>query len=185
MPAITAALDACVLYPAALRDALLGAAAFGMFQPVWSPLTIDETTRNLIADGRMTEPTAQRLAAALRSRFPAAIFQGDPVTMVGLSVHPGDRHVAGAAIAAQATYLVTLNLRHFPADAFVPYGVQPISPDGFLNVLFRRSSVTMLAVLRQQQAKLKRPPVTMDEVLRAVGLAAPEFVALVRPLLMA
>ena len=36
MPVLIALLDACVLYPAALRDTLLRAALHGLYRPQWS-----------------------------------------------------------------------------------------------------------------------------------------------------
>jgi hypothetical protein len=183
MATIRAALDACVLYPAPLRDTLLGAAVLGLYEPLWSREILQETVRNLVADGRMTPEGSQRLEANLLAVFPTAVVASRPVSGDDLAVHPKDRHVAATAIAAGANCLVTLNLRDFPEAALAPYGVVPIAPDDFLAILFRQDPEGMVAVLRNQQAKLKSPPVTMDEVLRTVGLSAPGFVELVRPLL--
>jgi len=63
-------LDACVLYPFSLRDVLLQAAAEGLYQVYWSETILDEAFRNLVADGRVTEDNAARLAATMRRAFP-------------------------------------------------------------------------------------------------------------------
>jgi hypothetical protein len=47
--ALTAALDASVLYPLPLRDTLLRAAQVGMYDPCWSERILDEVARNLAA----------------------------------------------------------------------------------------------------------------------------------------
>lgn len=47
---IQVVLDACVLYPAPLRDVLLSVASIGCFSPYWSDLINDEWTRNLLAN---------------------------------------------------------------------------------------------------------------------------------------
>jgi hypothetical protein len=70
---IRAVLDADVLYPLPLRDTLLSAAHEGCFQPVWSAEILDETIRNLLADGRIKPAGAialrRDLDKPLRRRF--------------------------------------------------------------------------------------------------------------------
>lgn len=73
-----AVLDACVLYPAPLRDTLLGSAALKLYQPFWSDETLVETTRNLIADGRMTDLGARRFEHNIRKAFPGATITAPP-----------------------------------------------------------------------------------------------------------
>jgi hypothetical protein len=50
---IQATLDACVLYPAFLRDVLLVLAEAGFFAPIWSAEILDEVKRNLIKDSKL------------------------------------------------------------------------------------------------------------------------------------
>lgn len=69
-------LDANVLFPFSLRDTLLRAAAEGLFQLYWSEEILDETTRNLVATGRMSGEQAERLRAAMTSAFPEASVEG-------------------------------------------------------------------------------------------------------------
>lgn len=47
-PRYTAFLDACVLYPAVVRDVLLSFAAESMYKVAWSAEVHDEWTRNLL-----------------------------------------------------------------------------------------------------------------------------------------
>ena len=56
--AYAAVLDACVLYPASLRDTLLRFAAAEFYDLLWSDRILDEAERNLIADGRVDEAAA-------------------------------------------------------------------------------------------------------------------------------
>jgi hypothetical protein len=41
-------LDACVLFPASIRDTLLRAADAGLYRVYWSELILEEVRRNLI-----------------------------------------------------------------------------------------------------------------------------------------
>ena len=68
--------DANVLYPFTLRDTLLRAAALGMFQVYWSQEILDETTRNLVAHGRMNQAQAEHLTSAMSRAFPEALVEG-------------------------------------------------------------------------------------------------------------
>lgn len=47
-PRFTVVLDACVLYPAPIRDILLSLAAEGLFKAKWSDMIQDEWLRNLL-----------------------------------------------------------------------------------------------------------------------------------------
>ncbi|MGH2410731.1 MAG: hypothetical protein ACRDGS_10235 [Chloroflexota bacterium] len=54
MAVVVALLDACVLYPAALRDTLLRAALRDPYRPQWSARIMDEVSRNLREDRGLT-----------------------------------------------------------------------------------------------------------------------------------
>lgn len=48
--ALTAALDANVLYPQWPRDVMLTLAAMGYYDPVWSDQIVEEMRRNVLQD---------------------------------------------------------------------------------------------------------------------------------------
>jgi len=50
MSPVTAVLDACVIYPATLRDFLTHLAVAGLYEARWSDHIHDEWTRNVLAD---------------------------------------------------------------------------------------------------------------------------------------
>ena len=87
--------------------------------------------------------------------------------------------VVAAALQAHAQVIVTSNLKHFPARA-LPSGIEAQSPDEFLINLFDLAPPTMLALLREQAAALRKPPMTWEELLNRLEKLAPEFVQLVR-----
>jgi hypothetical protein len=73
---------------------------------------------------------------------------------------------------------VTANLRHFPAPALAPYGIDALHPDEFVLRLVER----VLAAARDHRQSLKNPPKSVTEYLAAlekVGLIG--TVAALRP----
>lgn len=50
--------DACVLYPAPLRDLLIRVARAGVVRAQWSNLILDECFRNILANRRDLQPAA-------------------------------------------------------------------------------------------------------------------------------
>lgn len=127
-------LDACVLFPEAMRAVLLGHAAAGGFQPLWSDRIIGEWLR---AVDRQRGPEAAA-AAAVSARLMAAQFPGACVTgwealedATGLP-DAGDAHVIAAARAGGADGVLTLNTRDFPLRAMAAAGLARLHPDAFL-----------------------------------------------------
>ena len=76
-----------------------------------------------------------------------------------------DRHVLAAAIHARANVIVTLNLRHFPAVALSPYGVEPKHPDAFIVGLLNRSVAAVVSAAQDHRLSLKNPPRSTAEYL--------------------
>ena len=60
MPTLTALYDACVLYPAPLRDLLMNLALTNLFRARWTDLIQEEWTRNLLANRLSTDARTGR-----------------------------------------------------------------------------------------------------------------------------
>lgn len=126
-------LDACVLYPSVLREILIGVAARGGFEPLWSARILAEWGRAAQRLGPEGAAIAQGEIALLRSQWPAAEIAADPQLEARLWLpDPADAHVLATAIAGGAERIVTLNLRDFPRRALAPEGMQAQAPDAFL-----------------------------------------------------
>ena len=69
-----------------------------------------------------------------------------------------DRHVLAAAIHAGASLIVTANIKDFPAQVLEGHGVRAIKPDDFVMTLVEARSDLVLASLRLQRARLRKPP---------------------------
>ncbi len=111
-----AVLDACVLYPTVLREILQGAAAAGLFQPVFSDRILREWTRAAAKLGPEAQAQAEAEAQLLRAAFPKAVIREQPTIEARLLLpDPNDVHVLAVAIAAGADSIVTFNAQDFPA----------------------------------------------------------------------
>jgi predicted nucleic acid-binding protein len=129
------ALDACVLYPRALRDTLLRAAERSLYTPYWSVAILDELKRNLVADRRLTVDRSDYLVSQMTLAFPSAAVAGFETLIPCMTNHEKDRHVAAAAVRARAEVIVTSNLRDFPEDALSHMGSPRRHPTSFYSTL--------------------------------------------------
>jgi hypothetical protein len=136
-----AVLDACVLYPAAIRGLLLNVAAEGAFRPVWSRPILHEVRSNLLGKHAMNADGWRRLDQQLRQAFPDALVSEPRIRAIEASMpnHPKDRHVLAAAVAGGAAVVVTNNLRDFKAADVALVGVRALHPDAYLTQLLEAS----------------------------------------------
>ncbi len=126
-------LDACVLYPTVMRDVLLGVAAAGLYQPLWSPRILEEWARATAKLGPAAQAQARGEIAMLRARWPGAEIAFPPSLQARLWLpDPADTHVLAAAIAGHADLIVTLNAKDFPRQILTEEGLQRLDPDQFL-----------------------------------------------------
>jgi predicted nucleic acid-binding protein len=183
MSVFSVVLDACVLYPAVLRDTLLRTAGKGLCRVYWSTEILEETTRNLIKTGRMNEAGTQRLVNARTAAFPEAAVVGYEPLIPSMTNHPKDRHVAAAAVHCHAQAIITTNLRDFQESALLPHGTKALHPDWFLCSLLDLDQARVLQVIYEQAADLRRPPRTMLDVLEMLGGIVPTFAEIVHDLL--
>ena len=100
-------LDANVLVEARQRDVLLSLAEAGLFDPLWSPLAIEEMLRHLPRS--MSAESRAALLAAMSTAFPEAKVEwpGAVSIDVALSINEKDRHIVASAIWARSGVLVT------------------------------------------------------------------------------
>ena len=145
-------LDANVLFPFTLRDTLLRATYAGLYQVRWSAEILDETARNLIGTGRMTDEQAQHLVEQMTKAFPEAMIEGYELLTPTMPNDEKDRHVAAAAVKAGAEVIVTNNLKDFRD---LPPGIEAQSPDTFLCDLFDLEPSRMVNLLRSRKLASK------------------------------
>lgn len=177
-----AVLDASVLYPLPLRDTLLRVAETELYDAYWSERILDEVVRNLVADGRASEEQARRLTDAMSTAFEGAAVPQDAVDRLvpAMANDERDRHVLAAAVVSDAQAVVTLNLKDFPIEACEPFAIEPLHPDVFLIDLYHLDAQEVFEAVERQAAVLRRPPMTLDELIDRLAVTVPTFAQALR-----
>lgn len=121
----TAIFDACVLYPAPLRDFLMWLGLSGRFRARWSRDIHEEWKRNLLLNRPdLTRAQVDRTSDLMDRAIPDGLVDGYETLVAGLTLpDPDDRHVLAAAIRCGSSVIVTFNQRDFPADVLASYRV--------------------------------------------------------------
>ena len=163
----TVVYDACVLYPAPLRDLLMHLALSDLFRARWSNMIHDEWMRNVQANrpdlsrdrlGRTRDRMNHSVRDCLVSDFEYMI------SSISLP-DPDDCHVVAAAIHCGASLIVTFNLKDFPDSALKPYNLAAQHPDDFIVDLLDLHPAGVLEAAASHRRSLKSPPKTADEYL--------------------
>ena len=154
----TAILDACVLYPATLRDLLLSLARDGLLHARWSERIQDEWVRSLLKRRpELDAATLRRTCELMAKAVPDSVVHGWQSIEPGLTGLPDadDRHVLAAAICGHADAIITFNLDDFPAEALAPFGVEAQHPDDFLL-----NQIAALKSIKAMRGRWRNPQLT-------------------------
>lgn len=181
---VRAVLDANVIYPAFLRDVLLRLAASDLYLPHWTARIHDEWIRNVLLNRpHLSAAALERTRANMDAHFSGAlVVEFEDLERYFGGVHPGDQHVAAAALKAGADRIITHNLKHFRANALQPYGITAQHPDDFVCELILADAVTARGTLQRHRAGLNQPPYTPAEYTEAfVRAGLPKAARLLGP----
>jgi hypothetical protein len=164
---VIAVLDACVIYPPALRDILMWLAVVNAYEPRWTEEIHAEWIRNVLADRPdVTVEQLERTRRLMDQINPKSLVSGYDHHLPALTLpDENDRHVLAAAIEAGASVIVTFNLKDFPRFALSVHGVRALAPDAFLESVFVQNRPRFLRGIRQHRASLKSPPKTVEAYL--------------------
>jgi len=171
----TALFEACVLYPAPLRDLLMWLALTDLFRARWTDEIHDEWIRNVLADRPDLRPEQlERTRQLMNTRVRDCLVTGYENLIEKLTLPDrNDRHVLAAAILAGADVIVTFNLTDFPADILSQFSIETRHPDDFVLALMDRDEEVVCAAVERQRAGLRKPPKSVAEhleTLRSQGL---------------
>jgi predicted nucleic acid-binding protein len=182
MAVITALFDACVLYPAPLRDLLMRLATTGLFRARWSEAIHDEWIGAVLEQ----RPELRTQLARTRQLMDAHVLDcliTDYDSLIDTLVlpDPDDRHVLAAAIMGRANIIVTKNLKDFPADRLAPFRISAQHPDLFVRYVLGLDETVMVGAVARHRASLRHPPKTPDAYLDTLLVQElPETVAFLR-----
>lgn len=162
----TVVLDACVLYPASVRDILLRLASEDLYRPKWTEEINNEWIRNLL-DNRedLNRESLESTIATMNRAFRDAQVTGYQALTEAVTLpDPDDRHVVAAAIRCNADLIVTENLTDFPQDKLAPYDIDIQDPDLFIQNLIDLDLGACCLAFRKQREALNNPPKTREEM---------------------
>jgi predicted nucleic acid-binding protein len=167
--------DACVLYPAPLRDLLMQLAAYAQnkhwFRAKWTDEINNEWIENLLIRRPDLKREALDKTKSLMNSTVDDCLVIDYGPLIGTLTLPdqNDRHVLAAAIQAKATIIVTANIRDFPSEVLDKYGIEAMIADDFICSVvdeFGEDGAAGLAVIATiVKNRLKNPPIAWSDYL--------------------
>ncbi|WP_292422932.1 PIN domain-containing protein [Mesorhizobium sp.] len=161
-------MDACVLYPAPLRDLLVElAAGGGLYRAKWTEQIHDEWIRNLLEDRPDIKPEQIYRTRDLMNRaVPDCLVDGYQDLLPSLALpDEDDRHVLAAAIVSASDAIVTFNVKDFPKPVLDKYLLDVIHPDDFIFHQFGIDNAAVLVSVQRCRARLRNPPRSAAEYL--------------------
>lgn len=172
MSGFTAVLDACVLYPAPLRDLLLSLAAHGLYRAKWSQQIHDEWTRNVLANrDDLTAEQLQRCCTLMNTAVPDSLVTGYEDLISSLTLKdPDDRHVLAVAVRSNADSIVTFNLKDFDEDELKKFDLYTEHPDEFISNMIEIYTPRVISAVKEMRARLRNPPKTVEEFLTTMHI---------------
>jgi PIN domain len=167
--------DACVLYPFHTRNLLTQCAVDRLIEARWTDAIHAEWIRNLAASSpSLPIERLHKIRDLMNRALPGADVRGYEPHIAGLALpDPDDRHVLAAAITADASRIVTWNLRDFPDEALSGHGLRAQTPDGLLMHLYDHIPEAVVASTARARRNLRRSltlPVAFLDALSRQGL---------------
>lgn len=163
--------DACVLYPAPLRDLLMNLAMTDMYRAKWTNEIHEEWISSILSDRNdlnreFLERTRDRMNMSVRD----CLVENYQYLVPTLSLpDANDRHILAAAIHSSSSVIVTYNLKDFPKKNISQHGIEAQHPDEFLINLFDLSSEMVCLAVKRHRASLKSPPKNVEQYLSTLA----------------
>lgn len=180
--AFAALFDACVLYPAPLRDLLMHLAGTRLFRARWSNEIHAEWMNAVLRSRPELETALHRTRTLMDNAVEDALIEGHGHLIPALDLpDPDDRHVLAAAIVGRVDVIVTRNLRDFPAAVLAPYRIEAQHPDVFIRHVMELDEAACLDAVRRLRAALRNPPMAQAAYLDTLSRQElPETVSFLR-----
>lgn len=178
MPRLTAALDADVLVPILSCDFLLTAFDLRLYEPVVSVEALAEVERNLVGRFPHLDPASlRRRVGQMREALEDHLVDADTLDNVPEAINPKDRHVIAAALAGEASVVVSNDKRLRAETETADIGLVAASADDFAARLWHLMPDEIDEVINSLVAKRTKRPVTVDELMEAMRGPFPTMAA--------
>ncbi|TDU66458.1 PIN domain-containing protein [Prosthecobacter fusiformis] len=167
----TVILDACVLYPAALRSLFMYLAVNETIHARWTERIHEEWMTAVLRERQDLSRAQLERTRDLMNRHALDAVVTDYERHIPALVLPdlNDRHVLAAAIECGAEFIITWNLKDFPKQILNEYGIEAVTPDLFLTRLMESEPTAVLKAMRMQHESLKNPALTAEEYLEMLN----------------
>lgn len=168
MANFTVVYDACVLYPASIRDLAVELARTGLLRAKWTARIHAEWINAVIRQRpELDRVRLERVATLMNSAVSECLVTGFESLEAGLTSlpDPDDRHVLAAAIHCSAQEIVTFNLHDFPEAALRPYGIRAVHPDVFVEHLLDLNGEAVCEAIRRIRRRLANPLCSPEEMI--------------------
>lgn len=162
--------DACVLYPAPLRDLLMHLALTDLYRAKWTNEIHEEWICNVLKNRKdLTREKLEITRDKMNANVRDCLVDGYQELISALLLpDPNDCHVLAAAIYSKCSVIVTYNIKDFPEKILDKYGIEAQHPDEFITYLIDLSVKAVCEAAKRHRATLKSPPKTTDEYLRTL-----------------
>ena len=172
MSTVSVVFDACVLYPAPLRDFLLELASADLFRARWTDWIHDEWTKNLLEKRPDLLPgRIERTRSLMNRAVPDCLVTGYEPLVPSIELpDENDRHVVAAAVHAAADAIVTFNLKDFPPESLAKYNLEAIHPDDFIKLQLDFNGTAVFAAARTCRQRLRNPPVSPERYIETLRM---------------
>ncbi|MFI4936894.1 MAG: putative toxin-antitoxin system toxin component, PIN family [Candidatus Berkiellales bacterium] len=175
--------DSCVLYSAPLRDLLMHLAMTDLFRAKWSEDIHEEWTRNVLKNRTdLTKEQLKRTRDLMDSYVRDCLVKGYETLIEKITLpDQNDRHVLAAAIHSSASVIVTYNLKDFPSNETLKYGIEAQHPDEFISKFLEYASGIIRGAIKRLRSTLKNPPIVAEKYLEILaGQSLPKTVSKLR-----
>jgi predicted nucleic acid-binding protein len=163
--------DACVLYPAPIRDFLMHLALSGLFRARWTNQIHEEWISSLLEKRKdLTREKLVRTRDLMNVHAEECLVSDYEHLIDNINLpDPDDRHVLAAAIKCSASVIVTYNMKDFPLSEISKYDVEAQDPDTFIMHLLDIDTGAVCSAVKRQRSNLKNPPKNVSEFLEILA----------------
>ncbi|MGC1182408.1 PIN domain-containing protein [Legionella sp.] len=163
--------DACILYPAPIRDLLMGCALNDLVQLKWSDRVLNEWIDNLIKNRPdlsrdRLEKTKNDMNKAL---LDSVVEDYESIEKKLILPDEKDRHVLAAAIASKSKLILTANLKDFPVDYLSMFNIKACHPDDLFIEIVQKNKECFLSTIKECYQKLRKPPKTLEQYIATLN----------------